>query len=176
MHVHIIFSTSLLDCLRRELEGDGRLLLDPLDLPHPLRVRGQRRLRHRHRPRQPQTGIPPPRRRGHPRHRLLPMGPLYSYSSGVKLTKSWFQCISQTLLVRQPSSTPRAGFGNPVRGVSWLPLVGFENYSPHTNIIIDIISTIILFLKPFMMSRTRWKQKSSLEGGDGRLGGEGTEG
>ena len=111
-----------------------------------------------------------------PRHLLLPMGPLYSYSSGVKLTKSWFQCISQTLLVRQPSSTPRAGFGNPVRGVSWLPLVGFENDSPHTNIIIGIISMIILFKKPFMMSRTRWKQRSSLEGGDGRLGGEGTEG
>ena len=32
------------------------------------------------------------------------------------------------------------------------------------------------FIKPFMMSRTRWKQRSSLEGGDGRLGGEGTEG
>ena len=70
-----VFCLYFADCLRRELEGDGRLLLDPLYVPHPQRVPGQRGLHHRHRPRQ--EGLPSPRRSRHTRHGILPVGPVH---------------------------------------------------------------------------------------------------
>ena len=79
--IRVILRFTFADRLRSELESDGRLLLDPLDVPHPQRVPGQRRLHHRHRPRP--EGRAPPRRRRHARHRLLPVGPVHPRLPGL---------------------------------------------------------------------------------------------
>ena len=72
----VVFS----DCQWSKLQSDGRLLLDPLFIPRPVRVPGQRRVYPRHR-----SGRQRLHRvcsRWHTRHGLLSVGPIHTRVSG----------------------------------------------------------------------------------------------
>ena len=74
-------SHQLSDGERRQLQGHGRLLLDPLDVPREDRISGQRRLHLGHDFGQFGRALGSHDRVQYARYRLLPMGAIYPHSS-----------------------------------------------------------------------------------------------